>query len=228
MLEESQDAIYIRIDPITSSASVETLEDGLKTFKEITMEGLVKVLLQSIQKDVDEKISTPLLPIEMGSMGTLAYQEKNTNRYSVLIYVPETTEDIVFEQEKYLIKYPPCIYKAEVNNKFLCGVWVWCLDSKTKVITPDTTVYSYPFYNVSRNGNICFNRDNYFPVEEPYELRKLPYIHRQLPSVGHLGNNNKSGLLSKSLFKKLVSRKDKTFPDEWLMPYGNVKNIIEE
>jgi hypothetical protein len=158
---------------------------------------------------------SPLLPL-----GTLGYKE-STGTYSVIMYREPRIAGIIFEERSYQVGYPGIVYMFVVTNQIVATTYMYAV--KERVVKPDTELFRYPYFNAWADGRICMGT-NHIPIEQPWQLHKMPDIITAMPSNNGLPANNQSGLLGDSLLKAV---ENKPFPDEWLTPMNKkLKNLF--
>lgn len=202
--------IHIRIND--GVAEVEFQENGVSTFKTIGGTALIQAFLKATRKELDKAtLTTPILP-----PGTIAYQEVDDESYEIFMNVPAHREPILyFENTPYEnVGVPNCIFRLRVREKMVIWVHVWCLPAKT-IITPETHLYHWPFYNADYTGYMCLGTTNRLEVEEPWQLFRWPGYFFSQSMSSHGTPTNNSGLEGRSMMQALSGR---DFPDEWLTP----------
>ncbi len=202
-----------------NGAFIELEDNGKKEFREIDIHYLIDSFNSAVRDVTDgETFETPLLPI-----GTVKYIQDTSNpdRYSLFLYKEPTIGPIIYESRDYIVGYPGLIYRFKVENQFLSQVKIWAVLDKN--LTPDTPVYHYPYFNSYKDGRICIG-SNHIPVEEPWQLFKMPDILKAMPSNLGLSTHNNSGLQGDSLLKAV---EEKPFLNEWLIPcHKKLKDIL--
>ncbi len=198
--------LFIRED----GAFIELEDNGKKEFREVTIHHLIDAFNSAVRDITDEEIfGTPLLPT-----GTIKYTQSaaDPTKYSLYLYREPTIGPITYESRQYVVGYPAIIYRFRVDNRILSQVRMWAVSDKN--LTPDTPIYHYPYFNSYQDGRICIG-SNRIPVEEPWQLFKMPDILKAMPSNLGLSTHNNSGLQGDSLLKAV---EEKLFPNEWLKP----------
>ncbi|KUG03131.1 hypothetical protein ASZ90_019471 [hydrocarbon metagenome] len=193
-----------------NGAFIELEDNGKKEFREINIHHLIDSFNSAVRDVADrETFETPLLPV-----GTIKHiQDANDpKRYSLFLFKEPTIGPIIYESRDYIVGYPALIYRFKVENQFLSQVKIWAVQDKN--LTPDTPVYNYPYFNAWQDGKICMG-SNRIPIEEPWQLFKVPDILKVMPSNLGLKPHNNSGLEGDSLLK---AAEGKPFPNEWLKP----------
>lgn len=202
-----------------NGAFIELEDNGKKEFREIDIHHLIDSFNSAVRDVTDgETFETPLLPT-----GTIKHiQDANDpKRYSLFLFKEPTIGPITYESRDYIVGYPGLIYRFKVENQFLSQVKIWAVLDKN--LTPDTPVYHYPYFNSYQDGRICIG-SNHIPVEEPWQLFKMPDILKAMPSNLGLSTYNNSGLQGDSLLKAV---EEKLFPNEWLIPcHKKLKDIL--
>ncbi len=200
----------IKLSIKEDGAFIELEDNGKKEFREIDIRGLIDIFNSAVRDVTDGEIfETSLLPT-----GTIKYTQSaaDPTKYSLYLYREPIIGPITYESRDYVVGYPAIIYRFRVDNRTLSQVRMWAVLDKT--LTPDTPVYHYPYFNSWQDGRICIG-SNHIPVEEPWQLFKVPDILKAMPSNLGLSTHNNSGLQGDSLLKAVEG---KPFPNEWLKP----------
>lgn len=200
-------------------AFIELENNGRKEFRECDIDTLIDILNRAVREvSTDEVIESPMLPVN-----TIKFDRSaNTNDYTLYMYREPVIDQITFESRSYVVGYPAIIYGFKVVNEVVSRVEVWAV--KDKVLTPETQIYHYPFFNVSQDGRMCIGT-NKITIEEPWQLHKMPDILKAMPSNLGLQNNNNSGLEGDSILKAI---ENKPFPHDWLAPTNKtLKKVLK-
>ncbi len=199
---------------------IELENDGKKEFREVNIKELIDIFNSAVRDVVEDVIETPLLP-----PGTIKFDidPSNPANYKLYMFKEPTIGPITFESRQYTVGYPASVHLFKVRNRVVTQVKIWAIQGKN--LTPDAPIYHYPYFNAYSDGRICIGT-NRIPVEEPWQLFKMPDILKVMPSNLGLSTHNNAGLQGDSLLKAV---EDKPFPDTWLKPYHKkLKDILKE
>lgn len=118
------------------------------------------------------KLTTPILP-----KGCVFYQEL-TDKIRVGIEVEKGNHDVIFgEIDESLYKqvaYPKLLFWFDIQKNGHMVPHVVAI--KDLIINDQTELYHFPYSNVFRNGNICWNTLKQSPEYDLRQLEILPYI----------------------------------------------------
>lgn len=198
-----------------NGAEIERTDNGISYWHNVDIKSFLNVFNEAVYQKTPEEHVSPLLPL-----GTLGYKE-STGTYSVIMYREPRIAGIIFEERSYQVGYPGTVYMFVVTNQIVATTYMYAV--KERVVKPDTELFRYPYFNAWADGRICMGT-NHIPIEQPWQLHKMPDIITAMPSNNGLPANNQSGLLGDSLLKAV---ENKPFPDEWLTPMNKkLKNLF--
>lgn len=207
----------IRIDPDARTIKVESRDNGLISFKEITEKTFYECIKKSIQR---QHVTTGFLPpncfhVAIGTDSSKSY----------CIWHPELYADISYFGTEYPhFPLPRLVFGFRVSEEgkvFDCRLGV----IEDKAPTEKTIMYHYPFSNVG-GFRLCTG-NNPLPVyKRPVTLGTLPGFLLRLPNNNDSFNpqNNRMNMPYRELLNHLKDKEPAYYYSDVLLPNGKTLN----
>lgn len=219
---DNTNELLLRIDPQTPRITVETMDEGVTAFKEISVNVLYDCIRRSIRS---EAVASGLLPMNCLSVNI----DSDGNRYLCLRH-PQLRADISYFGTEYKnFPLPRLVFGfrvSAVGKVFGCRLGV----IKDELPTEDTPMYVYPFSNVS-GFQLCTG-NNVLPSYEPLrKIATLPFYLLSLPNNNdsYHKTDNKLGLDYRELLHHLKDKEPAYYYSDILLPNNKtLKDFISE
>lgn len=133
--------------------------DGSVKQKTVSVDDLVLQLAKT------HTISTDILP-----RGTRFYKGSSTDYYIGVELEPKRRPMIIShynEGKRTLLPVPRCLFVLRVKNYDIYNNWLFCLDSPFDKWS--NQLYSFPYGNVYREGNICWGNAQILDINKPMD-----------------------------------------------------------
>ena len=195
---------------------VEMYKDGIKSFKQISPDMLVKCIGKSLLRGA---FHTGLLPENCVSFSSY----DDGSRETVLLH-EECRADINYYDTEYKnFPLPRLVFGFRLTAEGRVGSCRLGVVENSDKIRPDTKMYHYPLSNV--NGFHLCTGNNIFPkCESLYTLASLPYYIISMPNNNdHFSHSlNKPGLEMRDLLELLKDKEPPFYYSDVLIPNGAV------
>ena len=201
--------IRIRDD---GTVAVEDVRDGIKGFKEISPDSLLKCINSSLLRGV---VSSGLLP-----KGCLSFTAHDNGNRNVAILHPESRADISYYGSLYPnFPLPKLVFGFSItkeNRINQCRLGVVGNEGNLK---PTTPMFVYPFSNVS-GTNLCTGNNILPKCESLHTLGSVPYYILGMDNNNdHFrSSNNKQGLEMRDLLELLKDKSPGYYYSDILLP----------
>ena len=191
---------------------VEQEDNGVKSFKRIDPDTLVKCINESLLRGV---IGSGLLP-----KGCLSFTANDSGDKAVCILHPENRADITYYGSPYpnfplpKLVFGFCITKE--NRIGQCRLGVVANESQLK---PTTPMFVYPFSNVS-GTHICIGNNLLPKCLSLHTLGSIPYYILSMDNNGDHArpSNNKLGMEMRDLLTLLQDKPQEYYYTDVLIP----------
>ncbi len=163
-------------------------------------------------------ISTGILPEHAVCVTT---DSESGQRYVTLEF-PEEKAKIIYQQTEYPdFPIPRLLFGFRIESSGRISGVTLGVPALGK-LTPDTTMYYYPFSNVSR-FNMCIGANSLPHIKSLRQLSNLPYHILSLPDNDdhYAERNNRFGLGHRDLLEHLADKDRQYYYDHVLIPMPN-------
>lgn len=205
----SEVIIKIRED---GTVAVEDNRDGVKSFKEISPDSLLKCINQSLLRG---SVSSGLLP--KNCLSFTAYD--NGHKYITLLH-PKSRADISYYGTEYKsFPLPRLVFGFHISKEGRVSSCRLGVIADTDNIKPDTPMYNYPLSNVS-GFSLCTGNNVLPKCTSLYTLASLPYLIMEMPNNNdHFSpSNNKPGLEMRDLLELMRDKPPEYYYSDILIP----------
>jgi len=204
----------IRIDDESGQVMVERAVGGVKSFKQIDPDALVKCINQSLLRNT---VSSGLLP-----RGCLSFASCDDGSREVHILHPESRANITFFDAEYKdFPLPRLAFGFRIGKEgriYSCRLGVAADD---EVMKPSTKMYHYPLSNV-RGTHLCLGNNVLPKCTSLHTLSSLPYLIMAMPNNldGFSAGYNKLRLEMRDLLELLKDKDGRFYYSDVLIPSG--------
>ncbi len=196
------------------SVAVEEFRDGVKSFKAIPPDELIKCINSSLIRGI---VSSGLLP-----KNCISFTAHDNGERDVCLLHNEQKADISYFGTTYegfpLTRLVFGFNITKENRISKCRMGVVADESNVK---PTTPMFVYPFSNVS-GFSLCTGNNALPKCENLHTLGSLPYFILSMPNNNDYfkPTNNKQGLEMRDLLELLKDKNKEFYYQEILMPSG--------
>ena len=205
----SEVIIRIRAD---GTVAVEDIKDGVKGFKEITPDSLLKCINSSLLRGV---VSSGLLP-----KGCLSFTAHDNGIRNVVILHPETRADITYYGSPYPdFPLPKLVFGFSVTRENRISQSRLGVVGNEGNLKPTTPMFVYPFSNVS-GTHLCTGNNVLPKCESLHTLGSVPYYILGMDNNNdhYRATNNKQGLEMRDLLELLKDKTPEYYYSDILIP----------
>ena len=214
MMDDNE--FIIRISPKQGKITVEENDNGIYSRKNITVEALLQSFKQSVVVS-EPGHASGFLPLNTLSV----YQSAEEKR--LVLWHPRLYADVsVYDTPYPRFPIPRLVFGFALSNEgkvSQCRIGV----AADETPTPETTMYYYPFSNVTRsNGSLCVGA-NALPIyKKQHKAYHLPAFLLSIPNNMHSysESNNKLGLGYRELMEHLKDKDPAYYYSDILIPSG--------
>lgn len=204
--------ILLRINPMSNTIHTDISEKGVRRCKEISYQTLVESIRGSLER---ESIASGLLP-----PGCISFQAGAGGRYITTILHPERYADVSYEGTEYK-NFPltRLVFKFEhQEGARIMRSWMGVVG--TGQLTPKTSMYHYPFSNVSGNYHLCTGSNPLPKCKNLHTLGSLPYYIISMPNNNDhfTSSRNKPKLEMRDLMELLRDKDPDYYYSDILIP----------
>lgn len=199
----------------SGEVGVEEIKNGIKTYKRIAPDDLIKCIGNSLMRG---GISSGLLPD-----GCLSYEERDDSSKKVSVLYRENRADISYFGTDYPnFPLPRLVFGFDVSSEgrvYDCRVGVMANET---VIKPSIKMYRYPFSNVS-GFKLCTGNNSLPKCKSLHTIGSLPYFILSMANNNdHFSHdNNKRGLEMRDLLELLKDKEPEYYYSDILIPFQN-------
>jgi len=212
--------IRIRED---GAVTVEDNKDGVKAFKEISPDSLLKCINKSLLRGA---VASGLLP-----RGCISFTAYDNGDKDVFILHSESKADITYYGSPYPdFPLPKLVFGFTItqeNRIRQCRLGVIANEGRPKPAAP---MFVYPFSNVS-NTHLCTGNNVLPKCERLHTLESVPYYILSMDNNNDHFNksNNKPGLEMRGLLELLKDKPQEYYYSHILIPSGStLEGFISE
>lgn len=212
--------LTIRIDPEGMQIRLESTEDGVTTYKEISPNSFLDCIRNSIR---NEKTASGFLPENCFHVTTYADGGRD-----YCIRHPSLYADITYHSTEYPhFPLPRLVFGFRVSKEGKvsgCRLGV-VEDGKLK---EDSVMYEYPFSNVA-SFSLCIGANSLPVYKKAHTLATLPDFLLRLPNNDDRFSplNNRPNLQYRELLEHLKNKDPKYYYSDILIPSGKtIKDFI--
>lgn len=182
----------------------------------VTLQKFIDTLLNATEET--ERVETPLLPqncIKHVKVGKAAACQE------VYIEVPKANWDIIYHKQEFnQVGFPRMIFKYIIK-----GISVK-LDRIVAVkeggrIKADTPLFHFPFAHVNSSGMVCMGTNRFPDITSIQQLEGFHSLFIGSPFQDDYGTRTSTKKSQREMFTDL---RNKSFPDEWLLPINKTFN----
>lgn len=164
---------------------VDKREDGTVAYKRVELQELLKVLDLSSEKSEILTVDSKQLPKNCIRVFSHVSEKATSNGY--FLYVEEGNFDITYYKDVFKdFHMPNLLFYFSINKNKIVKSKVFAVKDKIDEITDDTILYRYPFGNVFTGGNICWGTNVLPKITSPLQLKGIPYMFINSPTVDDL------------------------------------------
>lgn len=215
----NETAIRIRDD---GTVMVERNADGIKSFKQISPDALIKCIDRSMTRGA---VHTGLLP--KGCISVSLYDDGSRD---VVIHHTQDRADISYFGTKYKnFPLPHLVFGFRLTAEGRVGPCRLGVVENSGRLKPDTRMYHYPLSNVS-GFHLCTGNNTFPKCGSLHALSGLPYYILAMPNNNDNFSHslNKAGLEMRDLLELLKDRDPAFYYSDVLLPNGKVLNDFME
>ena len=193
------------------SVAVEEIKDGIKSFKAITPDSLLACINSSLLRGT---VSSGLLP-----RGCISFTAHDSGDKEVVLLYQESRANISFLDTEYPgFPLPRLVFGFHVSKEGRIGssrLGVIAADSMIKL---DTTMFHYPFSNVSGFA-LCTGNNTLPKCASLHTFGSLPYLIMAMPNnLDYFrAENNKPGLEMRDLLELLKDKEPEYYYSDILI-----------
>lgn len=198
--------------------SVETIADGVKSFKQIAPDSLLSCINQSLLRGA---VSSGLLP-----RNCLSFTAYDCGDKDICILHPEERADISYVGTEYKdFPLPRLIFGFHVSKEGKVSRCRLGVVDNDLILKPKTKMYHYPLSNVS-GFSLCVGNNILPKCESLHTLTSLPYHILLMPNNNdhYRSENNKNKLEMRDLLEFMKDKPAALWYSEILVPSGKVLN----
>ncbi len=191
---------------------VETLQNDIKSIKQIKPNDLVDCFQQSLMRP---QMSTGILP-----RGCISYMECENHYTYVCIQHIESRANISYMGTAYEnFPLPKMVVGFLVSSEKRISKCRMGIVVNTNLLKPDTPMFSYPFSNVT-GFDLCTGQNVMPKCKDVYALSSLPAFILEMPNNNdHFKSHlNKQGLEMRDLLECLKDKEPDYYYNEVLIP----------
>ena len=205
----SEVIIRIRED---GTVAIEENRDGVRGFKEISPDSLLKCINQSLLRGV---VSSGLLP-----KGCLSFTAYDNGGKDIVILHPESRADISYYGSTYSdFPLPKLVFGFSVSGEGRIGQCRLGVVGNESNLKPATPMFVYPFSNVS-GTNLCTGNNVLPKCQNLHTLGSVPYYILSMDNNNdHFKpSNNRMGLEMRDLLELLRNKTEEYYYSDILIP----------
>ena len=207
------DEIIIRIKA-DGSVSVEEHKDGVQSFKAITPDSLLDCINKSLMRS---GVASGLLP-----RGCLSFKENDDGSRVITILHEPDRADISYMGTIYKdFPLPRLVFGFNISEEGRVSNCKLGIVDKSSILTPETSMFVYPFSNVS-GTHLCVGNNRFPQVKSLHTLGSLTYLILSMDNNNDNFNpsNNKLGLEMRDLLELLKDKPPSCYYEHILLPSG--------
>lgn len=209
-----EEQIIIKLRPNDSDVCIETVHNGFVKTKNIGLETLKKLFIDSLSFG---ETKTGILP-----SGCIHMTVNDDYRELVLCH-GQLYADITYYNEVFLhFPLPRLVFSFKVNNegRIMSARLGVIKDEQPK---PDTPMYLYPFSNMSTASTICLGSNSLPQIKELRTMWSLPDFILRLPnnSDSYMQSSNQLELEYRELLEHLRYKEPGYYYEKVLVPSGH-------
>lgn len=205
--------IILRISPQNSTIEVETHDNGIVAYKEISPETLVECLRGGLKQP---EVHSGLLP-----ENCIAFSSRESGERTVTILHPQRYADITYYKTCYQnFPLPRLAFQLSLVQGLRVRSVSVCVVEEGR-LRPDSKLFHFPFSNVS-GFHMCIGNNVLPKCESLHTLSSLPYHILSIPNNNdhYRSGNNKMGLEYRDLLEHLRDKEPGCYYESILVPSG--------
>jgi len=206
------DEVVLRINIQTGEMSVQEIENGIVSQKNISPESLAACIQQSLSYDIHSGLLPP---------NVISFAVSENGGQDICLRHPERRADIFYCGSEYKnFPLPRLVFGFQVSaEKRVSGCRIGIVQEER--LRPDTPMYRYPFSNVS-GFSLCVGSNPLPKCESPHTLASLPYLLLALPNNNDRFNpeDNKPRMEYRTLLEHLKDKDSAYYYSDILIPSG--------
>ena len=213
----TSDEMIIRIKA-NSDVTVEEIKDGVKSFKTIAPDSFLDCINKSLLRG---GVASGLLP--KGCLSFTAHD--NGHRIITMLHEPDRADISYMDTQYKNFPLPRLVFGFSVSDEGRVSNCRLGVVDNDEMVKPETTMYHYPFSNVS-GFHLCTGNNTFPKCESLHTLASLPYYIIAMPNNNdHFHpSNNKLGLEMRDLLEMMKDKKPDVYYSDVLIPNDAVLN----